>query len=148
VTHDQEEALALADTVVLMDRGGRVVQAGTPQELYLRPTSAFALEGEATDGRLIVAGHSLPYRGPIRGRATVIVRAADIAVEGPDGPARPGTVAVAGVLEKSLFLGAHYRHYIRLANGLVMADSPDPRPAGPVRLALPGEKIQVYGRES
>ncbi|MBI4839965.1 MAG: ABC transporter ATP-binding protein, partial [candidate division NC10 bacterium] len=58
VTHDQEEALALADTVVLMDQG-MIVQTGTPQEIYLKPTTAFAaeflgvsnqLEGEVTDG--------------------------------------------------------------------------------------------------
>ena len=59
VTHDQEEALALADTVVLMDQG-RIVQTGTPQDIYLKPDTAFAaeflgvsnqLEGEAADGR-------------------------------------------------------------------------------------------------
>ncbi|HWU38265.1 MAG TPA: ABC transporter ATP-binding protein, partial [Candidatus Acidoferrum sp.] len=36
VTHDQEEALALADTVVLMDQG-TIVQTGTPQQMYLKP---------------------------------------------------------------------------------------------------------------
>ncbi|GAF89341.1 unnamed protein product, partial [marine sediment metagenome] len=40
VTHDQEEAFALADRVVLM-RAGRVVQAGTPEEVYRRPASAW-----------------------------------------------------------------------------------------------------------
>jgi ABC-type Fe3+/spermidine/putrescine transport system ATPase subunit len=41
VTHDQEEAFALADRVVLM-RAGRVVQAGTPEQVYRRPVSAWA----------------------------------------------------------------------------------------------------------
>lgn len=40
VTHDQEEALALADRVALME-GGRVVQIGTPDEIYRNPASAF-----------------------------------------------------------------------------------------------------------
>jgi len=40
VTHDQEEAFALADRVVLM-RNGRVVQVGTPEEIYRRPISAW-----------------------------------------------------------------------------------------------------------
>jgi hypothetical protein len=53
-------------------------------------------------------------------------------------------VALNGVLEESLFLGAHYRHYIRLGDVVVMADSPEQRPAGPVRLVLPAEKVQVY----
>ena len=153
VTHDQEEALALADTVVLMDQG-TIVQTGTPQEIYLKPTTAFAaeflgvsnqLEGEATDGKLVVAGQAIPYAGPVRGKATVIFRASDIQMEEPSAPPRAGTVALNGVLEESLFLGAHYRHYIRLGDVVVMADSPDLRPAGPVRLVLPAEKVQVYG---
>jgi ABC-type Fe3+/spermidine/putrescine transport system ATPase subunit len=153
VTHDQEEALALADTVVLMDQG-TIVQTGTPQEIYLKPTTAFAaeflgvsnqLEGEATEGKLVVAGQSVPYAGAILGRVTVIFRASDIQMEEPSAPPRAGTVALNGVLEESLFLGAHYRHYIRLGGVVVMADSPDPRSTGPIRLVVPAEKVQVYG---
>jgi len=153
VTHDQEEALALADTVVLMDQG-TIVQTGTPQEIYLKPTTAFAaeflgvsnqLEGEVKDGRLFVAGQSFPYTGAVRGKATVIFRASDIQMEEPSAPPRAGTVALNGVLVESLFLGAHYRHYIRLGTVVVMADSPDLRPTGSVRLVLPAEKVQVYG---
>ncbi len=66
-------------------------------------------------------------------------------MEEPSAPPRAGTVALNGVLEESLFLGAHYRHYIRLGGVVVMADSPDPRPTGPIRLVLPAEKVQVYG---
>jgi ABC-type Fe3+/spermidine/putrescine transport system ATPase subunit len=153
VTHDQEEALALADTVVLMDQG-RVVQLGTPQDIYLRPATAFAaeflgvsnqLEGEAAEGRLVVAGQTVRYAGPIRGKATVIFRATDIQMEDPAVPAREGILSLTGVLEESLFLGAHYRHYVRVGSSLVLADSPEPRPSGPVRLALPSEKVQIYG---
>ena len=153
VTHDQEEALALADTVVLMNQG-MVVQTGTPQDIYLKPTTAFAaeflgvsnqLEGEVTDGKLVVAGQSIPYTGTARGRVTVIFRASDVQMEEPSAPPGRGTVALTGVLEESLFLGAHYRHYIRLADGMVMADSPDLRRPGPFRLVLPADKVQVYG---
>ncbi len=156
VTHDQEEALALADTVVLMDQG-RIVQVGTPQEIYLRPTTAFAaeflgvsnqLEGEAGEGALRIAGQSIPYDGPVRGKATLIVRASDIQLEEPSSPPPAGAVTLAGTLQESLFLGAHYRHYVRLGEYLVMADSPDPRGTGSVRLVLSSEKVQVYGRES
>jgi len=152
VTHDQEEALALADTVVLMDQG-RIVQTGSPQDIYLRPTTAFAaeflgvsnqLEGEAAEGRLVVAGQTLPYAGPVRGKATVILRATDVQMADPSATAGKGMMALAGVLEESLFLGAHYRHYVRLGSSLVLADSPDPRPPGPVRLFVPSDKLQVY----
>ena len=153
MTHDQEEALALADTVVLMDQG-TIVQTGAPQEIYLKPATAFAaeflgvsnqLEGEVKDGKLVVAGQSLPYAGPVRGRATVIFRASDIQMEEPSAPPRAGTVALNGALVESLFLGAHYRHYIRLGDVVVMADSAEMRVAGPVRLVLPSTKVQVYG---
>ncbi len=154
VTHDQEEALALADTVVLMDQG-RIVQTGTPQDIYLKPDTAFAaeflgvsnqLEGEAGDGKLTIAGQTVPYTGGVRGKAIVIVRASDIHLEDPGAAARPGTVVLTGVLEESLFLGAHYRHYVRLGHVVVMADSAEPRPAGTVRLAMPANRVQVYAR--
>src|SRR3989442_9564515 len=51
VTHDQEEALAIADRVVLMS-AGRVVQAGTPQEVYLAPATAFAADVLGVGARL------------------------------------------------------------------------------------------------
>jgi len=69
VTHDQEEALALADTVVLMNEG-QIIQAGSPQAVYLQPATAFAaeflgvsnqLEGEAEDGTLRIGAQSVPY---------------------------------------------------------------------------------------
>jgi ABC-type Fe3+/spermidine/putrescine transport system ATPase subunit len=155
VTHDQEEALALADTVVLMDQG-RIVQTGTPQDIYLKPTTAFAaeflgvsnqLEGEIRDeGKLTIAGQTVAYAGPVRGKAIVIVRASDILMEDPAAAPRTAMMTLMGTLEESLFLGAHYRHYIRLGQVIVMADSPDSRPAGPVRLAVPAEKVQIYGQ--
>src|SRR5574341_732921 len=107
VTHDQEEALALADTVVLMDQG-RIVQTGTPQDIYLRPATAFAaeflgvsnqMEGEVRDGKLMVAGQPVQYDGTVRGKAIVIFRASDIQMEDPSAPLRHGTLALTGSLE-------------------------------------------------
>jgi ABC-type Fe3+/spermidine/putrescine transport system ATPase subunit len=154
VTHDQEEALALADTVVLMNQG-RIVQTGTPQDIYLKPGTAFAaeflgvsnqLEGEAAEGTLAIAGQTVPYVGKVRGKAIVIVRASDIQIEDPATAARHGTMALTGTLEESLFLGAHYRHYIRLGQVIVMADSPELRPGGAVRLVMASDRVQVYGK--
>jgi iron(III) transport system ATP-binding protein len=54
VTHDQEEALSLADTVVIM-REGKIEQVGAPQEVYLRPVNrevaAFLGEANFIEGR-------------------------------------------------------------------------------------------------
>ena len=71
VTHDQEEAMALADRVVLMNKG-RIEQIGTPQELDQTPVSAFAFEFlgesnrlavEVVDGIARVEGFSAPVVG-------------------------------------------------------------------------------------
>ena len=43
VTHDQEEALAMSDTVVVMD-GGRIQQIGTPEDIYNEPKNAFVAD--------------------------------------------------------------------------------------------------------
>ncbi len=91
-----------------------------------------------------MAGQSIPYAGPARGKATVIFRASDIRLDEPAAAIPPGHVAIAGVLHESLFLGAHYRHYIRLGDTTIMADSSELHPRGPVRLLLASDRLQVY----
>ncbi|HEY0867292.1 MAG TPA: sulfate ABC transporter ATP-binding protein [Fimbriimonas sp.] len=64
VTHDQEEALEVADSVVVMNQG-RIEQIGTPEEVYDRPSTSFVyqflgqinlFEGRAREGRVELAG--------------------------------------------------------------------------------------------
>ena len=67
VTHDPEEAMFLADRIVLM-QGGRVVQAGTPADLYLHPADRFAATffGEANHLAGVVDGGRVPTPlGPV-----------------------------------------------------------------------------------
>ncbi|MHC4471781.1 MAG: ABC transporter ATP-binding protein [Planctomycetota bacterium] len=85
VTHDQEEAMAIADRVVVME-GGRVRQSGAPEEVYARPSDAFTasflgdanvLTGVVKDGALVAGdGLTLPAEGlgPEGSEATVAVR--------------------------------------------------------------------------
>lgn len=80
VTHDQEEALELADRVVVMSQG-RIEQIGTPDEIYDRPVSPFVFSfiGEACELPVTVS----------QGRIAIDGQAIDIdAVRAPDGPAR------------------------------------------------------------
>ena len=150
VTHDQEEALAIADRVVLMS-AGRAVQAGTPQEVYLAPTSEFAadflgvgtrLAATAEPGSLVLedGAQRLPYAGAARGPVALLLRSSDLAL----GDAEP---ALAGQLEESLFLGAHWRHYVRIGGTLLIVDGDAPHPPGGVRVSVSPDRIRVYPRQ-
>jgi ABC-type Fe3+/spermidine/putrescine transport system ATPase subunit len=150
VTHDQEEALAIADRVVLMS-AGRVVQSGTPQEVYLAPTSEFAadflgvgtrLAATAEPGSLLLedGAQRLPYGGAARGPVALLLRSSDLAL----GDAEP---ALAGQLEESLFLGAHWRHYVRIGATLLIVDGDAPHPPGGVRVSVSPDRIRVYPRQ-
>ncbi|HTY77381.1 MAG TPA: ABC transporter ATP-binding protein [Candidatus Bathyarchaeia archaeon] len=153
VTHDQEEALAIADRVVLME-GGRVVQEGTPEQVYLEPVSAFAadflgvtnrLDGTAETGRVQLAGQTLAYGGPLRGPVLALVRSSDLSFEpGREGPGR----TLDGVLEESLFLGAHYRHYVRAGDTVLLVDGPVAVRPGPVKLSVSADRLRVFPRSS
>ena len=148
VTHDQEEALAIADRVVLMN-AGRVIQSGTPEDVYLDPASEFAadflgvgnsLEARAEAGVLQLAGQRLAYAGPVRGRAVVVLRSSDLALA----PGAPSGAALSGMLEESLFLGAYYRHYVRVGDAVLMVDGPVPAAPGPVTVSVPPERTRVF----
>jgi ABC-type Fe3+/spermidine/putrescine transport system ATPase subunit len=148
VTHDQEEALAIADRVVLMNRGV-VAQAGTPEQVYLEPATEFVadflgvgnrLEARAESGALHLEGQRLPYGGAARGPVLVILRSSDLGLAGAAG----GAPALAGTLEESLFLGAYYRHYVRVGAAVLMVDGPAPAPPGPVTITVPPDRVRVY----
>ena len=97
VTHDQEEALSLSDKLAVMN-GGRIEQFGMPEEVYLRPATAF------------VAG----FLGTVNwfGKAGVRPESTRVARTCPEGmAARRGTV------ESLLFLGNCIHLYARLENG-------------------------------
>jgi ABC-type Fe3+/spermidine/putrescine transport system ATPase subunit len=75
VTHDQREALALSDRVVVFNEG-RVVQVGTPDEIYHRPSSSFA-------ARFVGDANVLPVRVTRvdGGEATVVLGGAELVVQ-------------------------------------------------------------------
>ena len=83
VTHDQEEALAISDEIVLINQG-RIVQRGTPHQLYTRPANHFVadfigsasfLPGTFNGSRLRIGDYSFPYRQEApSGEVAVMVR--------------------------------------------------------------------------
>ncbi|MEX3016122.1 ABC transporter ATP-binding protein [Gymnodinialimonas hymeniacidonis] len=87
VTHDQEEALAVSDRIVVM-KMGQIAQIGTPDELYERPASSFVadfigdanlIEGRIASGRFLAAHLDLPVDAP-DGTVTATIRPERIAL--------------------------------------------------------------------
>jgi putative spermidine/putrescine transport system ATP-binding protein len=131
VTHDQEEALSVADRVGVM-RQGRLEQCATPIELYDRPSTAFVAEfvgtmnhlaGTVADGRVRVGDQTLRVHGdvPANGSAvTVLVRPEAIVVT----PADTGDAIVV----VATFQGATTRlRLLREDSTEVLADVPSHR---------------------
>ena len=84
VTHDQTEAMAMSDRIVVINRGV-IQQIGSPREIYTAPANPFVadfvgkiefLEGEVRDGaiELTGCGQRLPYKGPLTGSVIVGIR--------------------------------------------------------------------------
>jgi len=106
VTHDQEEALSLSDRIAVMD-GGRILQIGTPADIYERPRSRFVADfmgANVLPGALI--GHAAPYVA-IRPERVTVTRQRK-------GAALPGRVV------SSTFLGARTACTIALPGGTTL----------------------------
>jgi ABC-type Fe3+/spermidine/putrescine transport system ATPase subunit len=122
VTHDQGEALALANRIAVM-RDGRLEQVGTAEDIYGSPQTRFVATfiGEANvfDGMraagvvTLRAGPRFPSAGPDVAVAA-IVRPEDLAIL-EDGETRDHTIEA--VVEDAIFLGSHFRYRLRGASG-------------------------------
>jgi iron(III) transport system ATP-binding protein len=121
VTHDQEEALAVSDRIVVMDKG-LIVQVGTPADLYERLASPFIadfigdanlIHGRVEQGVFVAPGLSLAVPGP-DGAATVSVRPERIALV-------PG--AEARVVAAS-YLGSRMEYGVRAPAGEILVSRP------------------------
>lgn len=116
VTHDPEEAMALADRILVM-QGGLVVQEGAPAEIYLKPRDPFVATlfgpvnrwtGRVADGRIATPIGSFAAPGLTAGEnATVLIRPEGIAVALPaDGPSLTKSTAGSAVVVESRLLGS------------------------------------------
>ncbi|MGR3793719.1 ABC transporter ATP-binding protein [Vannielia sp. SX4] len=159
VTHDQEEALAVSDRIVVM-KDGRIAQMGTPRELYEAPVSEFIADfiGEANvvEGRVLsVAGGeaqvdvggvtvALPARGLPAGPARLSLRSNALRVK-TEGEGMAGKVAT------SAYLGDHVEYEIDgpLGRIFVVDDESDvPLPVGtPVALEVRPRGVALIPEE-
>ena len=139
VTHDQEEAMEVADRVVVMDHG-RVQQVGSPRELYEQPANAFVMSfvGPVNhlDGTFVrphdVVIHPIWAARPTAGREAVIKRLTHLGFEVrvdlalTDGGGRLWSQITRGDLER-LGLEPHQRVYVEsLATHDKFADDEPP----------------------
>jgi putative spermidine/putrescine transport system ATP-binding protein len=139
VTHDQAEAMALGDRVVIMNKGC-IVQIGKPREVYEKPASDFVagfvgtvnrLEGNALNGVAQVPGGHLPFQtsdGPM----AVLFRPEAVKID-PEG-------SLSGRILSAFFLGDRQRVVVSLTDGhSILADlstQDDVRVGQDIRIAV------------
>jgi sulfate transport system ATP-binding protein len=143
VTHDQEEALELANQIVVMHEGG-VEQVGSPAAIYDEPTSPFVagfvgaanvLQGDVVDGHVLLGSLRLPGAGHLEEGATAaaFVRPHDVRVALHDGD-------TTAVVERISSLGWLSRLSLQLGSGeTIVAHVPNDELHG----AEEGDTIQV-----
>ena len=158
VTHDQEEALAVADRVAVM-REGNIEQIGTPEELYTAPASAFVagfvglsnrMPATLSDGRVTLYGETLGVLGcpQVNGRANgpvlALVRPEDLFLVSAGTPGGIEATVVA-----SSFLGSLRRTRLTLSDGTLVSVQHDvsehPQPGERLGVRLRGNAVSVSG---
>ncbi|MCX7774829.1 MAG: ABC transporter ATP-binding protein [Spirochaetaceae bacterium] len=153
VTHDQAEAMTVSDRIVVMNRG-RMMQVGTPFEIYSRPANRFVadfigrvnllpvrVERLAEENNLVRGEDGSTFQAVsaapgVRegGQALLMVRPESLSVSGAEGDAASDTgklVFARGVIDKTVYLGATVEYEIDAGLGKpLLAVSHDPVDAG------------------
>ena len=138
VTHDQSEALAMSDQIVVMSEG-RVEQVGAPEEVYNTPASEFVANflgaSNIMEAKCIGTGGGVTIEAPIFGQMTVPAeKAPRVTEQGPaklviraeklqlsDGPAPEGIVSVPATVETVDYQGQAVRYFVRAGDTQLQA---------------------------
>jgi multiple sugar transport system ATP-binding protein len=160
VTHDQAEALALADRIAVM-QSGKLRQLGTPREVFARPANTFVanfigstpmnlLPGVVGDSVASVAGGSLPAATsavPAGAEVTVGIRPEYLTLSTGDvaGPGLRGSVVVAENLGTMSLVSVDCGGTLV---GVTVPEEDEPAPGTPVVLTAPSQRVLLYDRES
>jgi iron(III) transport system ATP-binding protein len=144
VTHDQEEALSIADIVAVVNEG-RIEQAGSPEEVYSRPANRWVarflgeievLPGEAQNGEVSCELGRVPNPAGLRGKVDVLVRPESLAI-GTRVPAER-TSQLATVTRRSYY-GHDQMVELRLPSGDLVRSRGLGHPAW-----HPGDQVHVW----
>ncbi|WP_454916467.1 ABC transporter ATP-binding protein [Xanthobacter sediminis] len=148
VTHDQTEAMGMADHVILM-RQGRIEQEGAPAALYEAPASAFAASFIGTPPMTLIPAVAVPFPAPEghpRDRLMAGVRSEVLRL------LPPGTGLVPATVVASEFLGAETFVYLRLDGGEQMTarvpGHEEPAPGAAVSLSWDAADTHWFDRDS
>jgi ABC-type Fe3+/spermidine/putrescine transport system ATPase subunit len=169
VTHDREEAMVMADRIVILDRG-RIAQQDTPQALYNRPATSFVAAFMGAENRIdltagvdgdtvsILAGpHNTTARLPREGRplrsgplearfraeAARLLPATEDAGAGESGDA----LDLLGRVETASYPGGAWRHSVRTGDETLLVDAPEPFAQGTaVRIRIPAPALFLFDR--
>ena len=128
VTHDQSEAMAISDQVILM-KGGVIAQMGTPMEIYYRPSSEFVADfiGECNFLKGKITGSRENLTSVRLQAGEVAVRTDSIHAAGTDGEIvlRPEAIQIGDMgmlpcrVELSCFMGSYQNYHVRVGDTLV-----------------------------
>ncbi|NLS03910.1 ABC transporter ATP-binding protein [Rhizobium sp. P32RR-XVIII] len=154
VTHDREEAMVMADRIVILN-AGQIAQQGTPEEVYNHPASAFvaafmgaenmlALQGTPQGESFAIAAGPANAAGsvPLSGRGlragAVEARFRPEAAQllPPDMPVAVPGMTFEGEVAAVSYPGGHWRHSVKLGKGEIMADAS--------RAFQPGSRVKVH----
>ena len=146
VTHDQSEALVMADRVAIFN-DGRIVQVGSPQDIYERPRSRFVADFVGSSN--VLAPDAAARLGAASGWTSL--RPEKIAVGEPKSPWPEGSLGVEGTVSGSHYLGAVTRLTVETAAGRLTAAVPALNgftPGQRLRLSWPREAMHVMEDEA
>jgi iron(III) transport system ATP-binding protein len=148
VTHDQSEALAVSDNIVVM-KAAEIAQKGTPRDLYEAPDSVFVatfmgeanhvkgtiekLEGDDAIVTLDGMKLRLPARGLAAGPVDVVIRPEAMRIVAAGTPG-----ALAAEVRTATYMGAHAEYNLDTPAGRLFVISPDPKTLQP-----PGTKVAL-----
>ena len=159
VTHDREEAMTMADRIVVMDQG-RIAQVGAPEEVYHRPVSPFVATfmgadntirlkiGEGPAGRRVEAGphhQAAPVQDAIAVGPTIAYFRDDVArIESPARQAE-GEITLQGKVMLRSYPGGHYRYAVAVGTSEYMVRDARLFEVGtPVGLCLPVAALHLF----